>query len=403
MDGSTHPPPDPADGSITGTPEPDSGRGAGRPLVQRLALLYAGWAVLAALAESAGITALPPGAPFVLAVGVALTTGLFWRLTRLPAADQPSAAGSVAAQSLMALVWTTLYACFAGGLPVLAIGMYACAVAAALPGTQLPLLRRLIAVALTAALGTAVFTATGSPAGLLGALAVAAPLLGTLTAVLLALYLTALGLAARQQRLEARVRDLQARVARAERSAERDHLTRSYNRRSILELVGREKSRVDRSGESFCICLLDIDHFKDMNDRLGHPAGDRILAAFARRVRSALRMMDSVNSSGLKSLFGRVGGEEFIVLLPATGLGGALKCAERIRTAVVRRPFEGLHQVTVSIGIAEYRPGEPVSGLIRRADEALYGAKNGGRNRVHCATHDGGPSAIIMPDLHAAS
>ena len=74
------------------------------------------------------------------------------------------------------------------------------------------------------------------------------------------------------------------------------------------------------------------------------------------------------------------------MLLPDTSLRGALRCAERVRKAVVRRPFDGLHQVTVSIGIAEYRPGETVSSLIGRADEALYGAKNAGRNRVHCAT-----------------
>jgi PleD family two-component response regulator len=179
-------------------------------------------------------------------------------------------------------------------------------------------------------------------------------------------------------------------------------------------MVGREKARADRSGEVLCVCLLDIDHFKSMNDRYGHLAGDRILAAFARRVRGALRTMDTVNSANLpvasgeeprdlvppgRSAFGRVGGEEFIVLLPETSLRGALRCAERVRIAVVRRPFDGLHQVTVSIGIAEYRPGETVSSLIGRADEALYGAKHAGRNRVHCATTDGGPNAIVMPSF----
>ena len=88
-----------------------------------------------------------------------------------------------------------------------------------------------------------------------------------------------------------------------------------------------------------------------------------------------------------------------MVLLPETSIRGALRCAERVRQAVVRRPFEGLHHVTVSIGIAEYRPGETVSSLIGRADEALYGAKHAGRNRVHCATTDGGPNAIVMPSF----
>ncbi len=368
-----------------------------------LASLYAAWSLLAALAHGTGSTPLPAGAGLVLLVGVTLTTGLFLSLARLPPMEQPAGAAVVAAQSVMAIVWTTLYAWFAGGAPVLVTGMYACAVAVTLPVADLPLFRRLIATALAAAITAAGLVAGSATGGLAGALLLAAPGIGALAAILGALYLVAAVLADRRRRGEAQLADLTTRMQQAERSAERDHLTNSYNRRSILELIGREKSRVDRNSEPFCICLLDIDHFKDMNDRLGHPAGDRILAAFARRVRGALRMMDSVNSNGLKSLFGRVGGEEFIVLLPATSLRGALKCAERIRTAVVRRPFEGLHQVTVSIGIAEYRPGEPVSGLIRRADEALYGAKNGGRNRVHVATHEGGASAIIMPDMHAAS
>ena len=212
--------------------------------------------------------------------------------------------------------------------------------------------------------------------------------------------------------------ELQTGIERMKRDAERDHLTNSYSRQFILEMVGRERSRADRSGEALCICILDIDHFKDMNDQYGHLAGDRILAAFARRVRGALRTMDTVNGAGVSTDFGadegqqetsgrralgRIGGEEFIVLLPDTSLRGALKCAERVRKAIVRRPFEGLHQVTVSIGIAEYRTGETVSSMLGRADEALYGAKNAGRNRVHCATTDGGPNAIIMPDIPAVS
>jgi PleD family two-component response regulator len=235
-----------------------------------------------------------------------------------------------------------------------------------------------------------------------------------LSVLLGAIYFAARTLAGARDQLQARNAELQAGIERITRRAERDHLTHSYNRRSILEMVGREKARADRSGEVLCVCLLDIDHFKSMNDRYGHLAGDRILAAFARRVRGALRTMDTVNSADLpdasgeeprdpvpagRSAFGRVGGEEFIVLLPETSLRGALLCAERVRIAVVRRPFDGLHQVTVSIGIAEYRPGETVSSLIGRADEALYGAKHAGRNRVHCATTDGGPNAIVMPSF----
>ncbi|MDH5277249.1 MAG: GGDEF domain-containing protein, partial [Gammaproteobacteria bacterium] len=249
------------------------------------------------------------------------------------------------------------------------------------------------------------------------ALAAVVPCLA-LGMLLTAVYAPVRVLAAARARLQIRNAELQSGIERMKRHAERDHLTNSYSRQFILEMVGREKSRADRSGESLCICILDIDHFKDMNDQFGHLAGDRILAAFARRVRGALRTMDTVNGAGLPASFGtdegepalvsrralgRIGGEEFIVLLPDTSLRGALKCAERVRKAIVRRPFEGLHQVTVSIGIAEYRPGESVSSMLGRADEALYGAKNAGRNRVHCATTDGGPNAIVMPDIPAVS
>jgi GGDEF domain-containing protein len=158
-------------------------------------------------------------------------------------------------------------------------------------------------------------------------------------------------------------------------------------------MVAREKARADRNGESLCICLLDIDHFKDMNDRFGHQAGDRILAAFARRVRGALRTMDVLNSGGLpavtraeqvgpagRSAFGRVGGEEFIVLLPDTSLRGALRCAERVRKAVVRRPSAGCTRcVHRHRGVPARRLCRPPIG---RADRRQARRPH----RMHCAT-----------------
>ena len=370
------------------------------------AALYGLWAALAGLADRLGAAPLLPGGGLILILGAALTTSLFFGLARLPTADQPPRPSLIATQALMGIVWATLYTYFAGtptsgaGL-LMSTGMYLSAVALALPSANLALLGRLM-VAAVLACGAVTLLWQGAVLGILFGV----------------LYLAARALAAHSAELQERNAQLQSTVQRITRNAERDHLTNSYNRRSILEMVAREKARADRSGEALCICLLDIDHFKAMNDRLGHLAGDRILAAFARRMRGALRAMDTVNTSDLaasanagreaslpagKRAFGRVGGEEFIVLLPQTSLRGALKCAERLRKAVVRRPFDGLHQVTVSIGIAEYRQGESISSLIGRADGALYGAKNTGRNRVHCATVDGGPNAIVMPDIPAAS
>jgi diguanylate cyclase (GGDEF)-like protein len=162
-------------------------------------------------------------------------------------------------------------------------------------------------------------------------------------------------------------------------------------------------ARSDRTGAPFCVCLLDLDHFKSLNDQHGHLAGDRTLASFARRVRGELRTMDSINQAGVPSALGRVGGEEFLVLLPDTTLRGALRVAERIREAVGQRPLDGKHEVTVSIGIAEYRGSETVGSLLGRADKALYGAKRGGRNRVHCASREGSTSAVVMPRIPRAS
>lgn len=391
------------------------------PATRRAAALYAVWAAVATLAHAVGAVPLPAGAGLILGVGGALTLGLFFGLGRLPVAEQPAGSTLVVAQSLMGIVWSTLYAWYAAasaGGAVLGVGMYLSAIALALPAARLPVLGRLMFAAALASVMTPVLhqaVLVDSGAGTTGVGLLDSLLASLVLCVLLgAVYLAARTLADAREQLQARNAELQAGIERITRHAERDHLTNSYNRQSILEMVGREKSRADRSGEVLCVCLLDIDHFKDMNDRYGHLAGDRILAAFARRVRGALRTMDTVNSADLpvapaedrrdqtpvgRSAFGRVGGEEFIVLLPETSLRGALRCAERVRKAVVRRPFDGLHQVTVSIGIAEYRHGETVSSLIGRADEALYGAKHAGRNRVHCATTDGGPNAIVMPSF----
>lgn len=412
----------PAGGSIT--PAARLRRSAVPGLELSAAALYAAWAAIAMLADAVAAAPLATDSGLVLVSGCALTTLLFYGLNRLRAVERPARESMVAAQSIMGMVWATLYTWFTAPAlagPLLAVGMYLSAIALALFAVNVRLLGRLMLVALLASAVNPVLR-LGALLGA-GALPDTAALAAVVPCLALGMLLTAVYapvrvLAAARARLQIRNAELQSGIERMKRHAERDHLTNSYSRQFILEMVGREKSRADRSGESLCICILDIDHFKDMNDQFGHLAGDRILAAFARRVRGALRTMDTVNGAGLPASFGtdegepalvsrralgRIGGEEFIVLLPDTSLRGALKCAERVRKAIVRRPFEGLHQVTVSIGIAEYRPGESVSSMLGRADEALYGAKNAGRNRVHCATTDGGPNAIVMPDIPAVS
>ncbi|MDM0030183.1 GGDEF domain-containing protein [Variovorax saccharolyticus] len=156
----------------------------------------------------------------------------------------------------------------------------------------------------------------------------------------------------------------------------RDELTGTFNRRHLLELIGTERSRATESLPFFCVCLLDIDHFKKINDTYGHQAGDTVLTAFACAVERAIRSSDC---------FGRYGGEEFVLMMPQTDLRNALTMADRVRRTIEEIVFPGLPEgfrVTVSIGVAQYEPSEEVSAVLERADQALYVAKVSGRNRV---------------------
>ncbi len=163
---------------------------------------------------------------------------------------------------------------------------------------------------------------------------------------------------------------LEAELARL---ATHDSLTDLYNRAKLYELLEQARRECNRYGTPFSVILFDIDHFKAVNDRYGHQAGDEVLRELARRVNSALREPDAV---------GRWGGEEFLVLATHTGARGAAELAERLRQIVARTPFEGVGSVTISLGVAPYEAGETVEELEGRVDEALYTAKEAGRDRV---------------------
>lgn len=159
--------------------------------------------------------------------------------------------------------------------------------------------------------------------------------------------------------------------------SERDELTGLKNRRSILALVAEERARFARGGMAFGVAIVDIDHFKRVNDRFGHAMGDAVLRAFAKTAAGKLRSTDHL---------ARYGGEEFLLLLPVTGEEAlAQLAAERLRCAVGEHPWSELApdlKVTCSIGVALSRAGEDVAAMIERADAALYRAKAGGRNSV---------------------
>lgn len=161
--------------------------------------------------------------------------------------------------------------------------------------------------------------------------------------------------------------------------ATHDELTGVYNRRYLLEMLGHEKNRTDRGGAGFCVCILDLDHFKRINDSYGHPVGDEVLKTFADVVQPLLRSTD---------FFARYGGEEFLLFLPQTSLEMAQHCIVRIQEALATAHYPGLPEgvrITASIGVAQYYLQESVATLIERADKALYRAKQNGRNRVEMA------------------
>ncbi len=171
--------------------------------------------------------------------------------------------------------------------------------------------------------------------------------------------------------------------AHLDRQANRDPLTGALNRRAFALEVRKEIGRARRHSQSLSLLMMDLDHFKQINDQLGHACGDAVLCSF---VASAERILRS------EDLFFRFGGEEFVAILPSTRAEQALVAADRLRAAFVsdaaaqldsgrRLPFP----ITVSIGVGELHAQEEIDGLLRRTDMALYRAKTGGRNRCELA------------------
>jgi len=186
--------------------------------------------------------------------------------------------------------------------------------------------------------------------------------------------------------------ELAAALAKNRRLAVHDDLTGTYNRRHIMQILEQERLRAQRTGRGFTVCLMDLDHFKSVNDRYGHLGGDDALHQFAMLVLSEIRSLDRMGRDGSGAgqwgdeNFGRYGGEEFMLVMPETGLEGAHACVERIRRRVAETPLqvEGSKlSLTMSCGLATHRPGEDLRATLARADQALYQAKEAGRDRVN--------------------
>jgi two-component system, cell cycle response regulator len=192
-------------------------------------------------------------------------------------------------------------------------------------------------------------------------------------------------------RASALVRQLEVQTELLSKLAAFDDLTGVYNRRSLFHALETELSRSHRYGRTLSLMMLDLDHFKAVNDRHGHGAGDTVLRQVAQAVQSVVRTMDVVC---------RYGGEEFCVILPETNPAGAARAAERVRAAVEKNPIQtsvAELAVTVSIGVATWVPDgtEQLPDLLAEADRALLEAKRLGRNRVR--VHDRSAAGSRQP------
>jgi diguanylate cyclase (GGDEF)-like protein len=175
---------------------------------------------------------------------------------------------------------------------------------------------------------------------------------------------------------------------RLAREAATDSLTAIANRRTFNERLSAEIARAHRYGRHLSLVLIDLDHFKTVNDVYGHPTGDRVLARFAQILSSHCREGE---------LVARIGGEEFAWLMPETDQDGAYTAAERVRNAIEHTSMEAVRTVTVSAGVASSEDIREADVLIRNADRALYRAKDGGRNmtvRYTDASPDRVPCAV---------
>ena len=159
----------------------------------------------------------------------------------------------------------------------------------------------------------------------------------------------------------------------AEKMAETDPLTNIYNRRKFSKLLDQEIQRVKRYDRSLSMALLDIDHFKRVNDTYGHDTGDYVLRRITELIKENIRITD---------ILARYGGEEFIIIIPETDVKGASRQIDRMRKAIEKNSFSGVGNLTISAGITHYMRGDSCKSMITRADKALYLAKEEGRNRV---------------------
>ena len=184
--------------------------------------------------------------------------------------------------------------------------------------------------------------------------------------------------------------ELRQALDQMEQAAGTDRLTGTWNRRWFENGAAQLVALSDRGGDPIGLILFDLDRFKHVNDTFGHGVGDAVLKSVADTVRGQLRASDAL---------ARWGGEEFIVLCPATTLAGATILAEKIRQAVEARSIPQVGMVTISLGVAQHQKAEAIESWVRRADEALYRAKERGRNRTEASLESATAPGDEIPSI----
>ncbi len=322
--------------------------------------------------------ALPPLAALAYAAAGCGLTGLFVALVRTGVHRRMGGAWFTTLQLLSAC---TLMLATAAAVPQIGmLLMLTMIVAVATAALQLPLRHVLAVSGLIAVVSLALLWAYGGRFGMPLDDGWLRLLSGTWFALILG-KIAAINLIGTQMRkaLAASNARLAQALTQVRELSERDELTGLQNRRSILTLLTEERARFARGGPAFAVAIMDIDHFKRVNDRHGHATGDEVLRRFAKIASGILRSTDRI---------ARFGGEEFLLLLPNTPdarLAGL--AAERFRCAVEAHPWADVSAdlaVTCSIGLTISRAGEEAAEMLERADAALYRAKSAGRNTV-CA------------------
>jgi diguanylate cyclase (GGDEF)-like protein len=356
--------------------------------------LYMLWSTLAWLSNFIGQTTLPTEAANTLLAGIIATNTLFLGLAKTNTIHQLPHTTVTLAQSVFGIVWVTVYSFLSSG-----------------PGELIPmiyittLLFAMSQVGRRSLVHLAIFSAI-SYALVLIMKGVLQPPKASLWPDFIQLLVFA-GVVAwvlvygrhlhdLRLQLVQKNASLQSIIDKMARTAEQENFGTASTRRYLMESLTREKGRTDRSNNPFSVCIFDIDRFDTIIDKYGSLAGERALKNFSQRLRGELRAMDAANPSGFKRRFGRLGNEEYIVLLPQTGLHGAERCAVRICEAVRKKPFDDAYQQTVSSGVAEYKRGETIPELLARADEALRKAKAAGGNRVICTQREKPKEAAVV-------